>query len=116
MMRSLLGGAVLLLVLGGCILITPPIGNEEHCSISGTSACATCLRQSCTKPIDACCGSTLCAGIDGHSSTLEGLDSCGGGDKTECARKFGGAPSSSSFDNSEPVQTCVQTTCKDVCF
>jgi hypothetical protein len=117
-MRSLLAACVLLLVLGGCVFLTTPITQDEHCAIAGTTACATCLRQSCAKAIDGCCRSSLCSGFDGNSPTLSGLDSCGGGDQATCASRFGGtvSPSASTSDGAEAVQACVQTSCKELCL
>jgi hypothetical protein len=72
---SLLWLAVLAIVVAhgtGCILAVPAFDHADHCAITGTSACATCLRKSCQPVIDGCCGDPKCSGGDGHSAVLDG--------------------------------------------
>jgi hypothetical protein len=111
---SLLWLAVLAIVVAhgtGCILAVPAFDHADHCAITGTSACATCLRKSCQPVIDGCCGDPKCSGGDGHSAVLDGLDSCAAGDANGCAAGLAQASPSAGG----AVQSCVTTSCKAEC-
>jgi hypothetical protein len=107
-----LAWAVLVLVQAtGCILVIPPFAHDAHCGITGTSACAACLRTSCQPAIDVCCNDSSCRGVDGHSAILDGLDACGGGDAKSCASGIGNGDSASAAS----VRACVVGSCKEAC-
>lgn len=116
MRRSLLAAlAGALLVLGhaaGCVAVMPPLEHGGHCTFPGSGACATCLRSSCQAPIDACCNDKTCAGDEGHSGILDGLDACGNADTAGCAAGLGDAESGAAGN----IRTCVTTTCKAACL
>lgn len=97
----------------GCVLIVPPIDHTSgRCEITGSTACATCLRTSCQTAIDACCGDASCAGEEGHSAILDALDECGAGNPSTCAEGIGTGESTTAAS----VRTCVTGTCKEVCL
>ena len=98
----------------GCVLLVPPIEHSGgSCGITGSTACATCLRSSCQQAIDACCSDTSCAGYDeGHSEILDALDQCGTGSVTSCADSLGKGSSMAAAS----LRSCVLTTCKPACL
>ena len=96
----------------GCSVVMPPIEHGAHCAFPGSGACATCLRTGCQAPIDACCNDPSCAGDEGHSGILDGLDACGGADTAKCAEWLGDAESGAAGN----LRACVTTTCKAACL
>jgi hypothetical protein len=96
----------------GCVWLVPPIDHSAaHCEFKGESACGTCLRTSCTGAIDACCGDSSCRDSDGHSETLDAVDSCAAGSSAACAGALGKGTSATA----SAVRACVVGTCKSAC-
>ena len=102
----------LLLPAAGCVLVVPTIEHEGQCAITGTSACATCIRTNCQPTINACCDDASCSGTEGHSPVLDALDECATGNKTGCASGLGDAQSTTAG----AVRTCVISTCQEACL
>ena len=124
-LRASLCVLAFVLPAAGCVLLAPPIDHEAHCAFEGDTACATCLRESCQAPIDACCGDLTCAGPDGHWPVLDGLDACGRGDADGCAEGIGasgsggvgpGGGGTGVLDTAIAVRACVLSACKTACL
>ncbi len=95
-------------LLAGCVLITPPLDIGDHCGIQGDTDCAKCLRDSCQAPIDACCGSSTCAG----ASVLGDMDACGRGENPRCVDALATARTTKT---EEDVRACASKSCRAVC-
>ena len=108
----LLWAALVLLPASGCALVVTSFEHTDHCQITGSSACGTCLRQKCQAPIDSCCGDASCRGEDGHSAILDSLDSCAGGSQSECATGIATAGAGMGA----AVGSCVSSMCKAECL
>lgn len=94
--------------LVGCVLVAPPLDIGDHCGIQGDTECATCIRKSCEAPIDACCGSSSCAG----ASVLGDMDACGRGENPRCVDSLATARTTKT---EEDVRACASKSCRDVC-
>lgn len=107
-------GALSLAASTSCVFLIDTVDVQPSCSIQGTSACASCMRTSCQAKIDACCGSITCAGFEGHSAVLDGLDRCGNGDKTGCTNTL--IKTAGSFDTTgDAARACVKASCNEPC-
>lgn len=96
------------LPLFGCVLVAPPIDAGDHCGIQGATDCATCIRDNCQAPIDACCVSTTCA----SAPVLEDIDACGRGENPRCVDALATARTTKA---EEDVRACASKSCRDVC-
>ena len=98
--------------LAGCFVLVDTFDVQDRCGIEGSGACAECVRSSCQKPIDACCGSATCTDGSGGTSILDDVDACGRGEASRCAsaleRERSGA-------EDEALRQCVQTSCRTAC-
>ncbi len=111
MLGRLLWVALTLLPASGCALVVTSFEHSEHCQVTGSSACGTCIRKVCQLPVDACCGDASCRGEDGHSAILDGLDACAAGDQSACAL----ALATAATGPAAAAGTCVSTMCKEGC-
>lgn len=106
------------LFASGCIVLISPYEVGDHCTIAGTTTCATCIRTNCQAPIDTCCGTKECGlapqpGLAGKSDVLGVLDACGGGDRNACITKLS-TPRLGTEE--EAVRACVTASCNAECI
>lgn len=94
--------------LVGCVLVAPPLDIGDHCGIQGDTECASCIRNNCQTPIDACCGSSSCAG----ASVLGDMDACGRGENPRCIDSLATARTTKT---EEDVRACASKSCRALC-
>lgn len=99
-----------LLPVGGCVFLISPDSIGDHCGFKGATGCATCIREKCQDPVDACCKDSTCSGSY-SSAFLDTVDKCGQGQTGDCAKGL----TSTQYGPAETIRKCVVQQCNEQC-